>query len=226
MNRSDQHQQVQTPQLGGAKAIASSACLEVWPTLIQVVVRDEGRQHIQKILRASRRQLRFHTAQRLPQNSACVRLKLKPKQFRSLLTACQQLTKTFVTPSISSVFLPESLWAAGKPVPTGNQLSRVTCWFAGDVTGDGSFSGSLKCQPGRGRSVEAGGQVSNEEGPGTLPKKNRRGGSKPPQCDLKATPKPVDSQRIATPKPPQCDPNATPMRPQCDPKATSKPPQG
>lgn len=62
MNRSDQGQQVQTPQLGGAKAIASSARLESWPTLIQVVVRDERRQQFQEIRRASRRQLRFHTA--------------------------------------------------------------------------------------------------------------------------------------------------------------------
>ncbi len=153
MNRSDQHQQVQTPQLGGAKAIASSACLEVWPTLIQVVVRDEGRQHIQKILRASRRQLRFHTAQRLPQNSACVRLKLKPKQFRSLLTACQQLTKTFVTPSdkdgpVSSLDLDivakgegfDSMIATGK----GTDLTLTGTISASD-NGDGKnasdFSG-------------------------------------------------------------------------------------
>jgi hypothetical protein len=66
MNRSDQGQQVQTPQLGGAKAIASSARLESWPTLIQVVVRDERRQQFQEIRRASRRQLRFHMAWRLP----------------------------------------------------------------------------------------------------------------------------------------------------------------
>jgi hypothetical protein len=66
MHWGDQGQQVQTEQLRSGKAIPASACLEPRPVLIQVVVRDEGRQQFQEILCAGLRQLRLHRVRRLP----------------------------------------------------------------------------------------------------------------------------------------------------------------
>jgi len=74
MNRSQQDQQVQAPQLGGAQMMAPAAGLEPWPAFIQKVIRDEGRQQLQKLLGACGWQLRFHVARRLPKNRAAVRL--------------------------------------------------------------------------------------------------------------------------------------------------------
>jgi hypothetical protein len=98
MRRSQQHQQMNSPQLGRVEFSVTSSGASVRPLFAKKFIGNKRREFVQKCVRASSRKQAIHVGNTTPKNP------LRP-HFRNHLifslqpTSLEKLTKTFVTPS-------------------------------------------------------------------------------------------------------------------------------